>query len=68
MGNSILMNEAMRIITVDAIRRHTYYYCTSIMAASRRFQLLLDLVDELKSDTTCTRQIVEAFEIHLHLY
>ena len=64
------MNEAMRIITVDAIRRHTYYYCTSIMAASRRFQLLLDLhvVDELKSDTTCTRQIVKAFETHLHLY
>ena len=32
----------------------------SIMAASRRLQLLLDL-DELKSDTTCTWQIVEAF-------
>ena len=68
MGTLFLMNEAMRVITVDAIRRHTYYYCTSILAASRRFQLLLNLVDELKSDTTCTRQIMEAFETHLYLY
>ena len=45
------------------VKRHMTYHKLSTtpvtMDVSRRLQLLLD-VDELKSDTACTRQIVEA--------